>query len=332
VKRGRGLAATINVGGGARIYRSDGCGAIVKVDDFGRVTLLTGATEIGQGSDVILAQIVAEELGLRLDEITIVNNDTAITPWDVGTHASRTTFIAGKAAILAAREAKRQILETASELLHAPVDRLELREGHVYLIHDPDRKVSLSKVVRARHFRDGGQVVIANGWYDPPNEMLNRNFHGNISATYGFGAQAAEVEVDTETGQVRVLKIVAAHDVGRAINPMYVEGQIAGGIHMGLGYALTEELQVQEGRVRNPVFLDYRLPTALDMPEIEIHIVETNDPEGPFGAKGVGEMGVTPTAAAIANAVYDAVGVRITSLPITPEKVLRALLEAKVDE
>ncbi len=329
-KRGRGLAATINVGGGARIYRSDGCGAIVKVDDFGRVTLLTGSTEIGQGSDAILAQIVAEELGVALNEVTVVNNDTAITPWDVGTHASRTTFIAGKAAIVAAREAKRQILETASELLKAPVESLELREGQVRVSGHPEQSVSLSKVVRARHFRDAGQAVIANGWYDPPNEMLDRGFHGNISAAYGFGAQAAEVEVDTETGEVRVLKIVAAHDVGRAINPMYVEGQIEGGIHMGLGYALTEELQVREGRVQNPGFLDYRVPTALDMPAIETHIIETDDPEGPFGAKGVGEMGVTPTAAAIANAVYDAVGVRITSLPLTPEKVLRALKEKGV--
>ena len=147
------------------------------------------------------------------------------------------------------------------------------------------------------------------------------------AAAYGFGAQAVEVLVDTETGKIRVVKIVAAHDVGRAINPMYVEGQIEGGLQMGLGYALTEELQVKEGQILNPTFLDYRIPTALDMPAIETVIVETADPEGPFGAKGVGEMGGTPTAAAIANAVYDAVGIRLNQLPMTPERVLQALRE-----
>jgi xanthine dehydrogenase molybdenum-binding subunit len=169
-------------------------------------------------------------------------------------------------------------------------------------------------------------VVIGQGWYDPPTQLVDKDtYKGNISATYGFGAQAVEVEVDLETGQVRPLRVVAAHDVGRAINPMSVEGQFEGGIQMGLGYALTEEVLVGDGRVRNPDFLDYRLHTAADMPKIESVIVETDDPEGPFGAKGVGEMGTNPTAAAVVNAVYDAVGVWITGLPITGEKVLRAL-------
>ena len=169
-------------------------------------------------------------------------------------------------------------------------------------------------------------MVIGNGWYDPPTKLVDKDtYKGNISAAYGFGAQAAEVEVDIETGKVRVLKIVAAHDVGRAINPMYVEGQIEGGIQMGIGYALTEELQVREGRVLNPTFLDYRVPTALDMPNMETVIIETADPEGPYGAKGVGEMGGTPTAPAIANAVYDAIGIRMHQVPMTGERVLRAL-------
>lgn len=323
--RGIGMAATMNVGGGARIYRSDGCGCIVKVDDFGRVTVLTGATEIGQGSDVVVAQIVAEELGLQPEQITVVNNDTALTPWDVGVHASRTTFIAGNAALLAAREVKAQILETAQELLGASAEELELRDGYVMISSVPERRLPLDKVVRARHFRQGGQVIIGQGWYDPPNEMVGLDGKGNISAAYSFGAQAVEVEVDRETGQVRALRIVSAHDVGRAINPMYVEGQIEGGAVMGLGYALTEELQVREGRVLNLTPFDYRLPTSLDAPPIETVIIETDDPAGPFGAKGVGEMGTNPTAAAVANAIYDALGVRINSLPITPEKVLRAL-------
>jgi xanthine dehydrogenase molybdenum-binding subunit len=319
------MACTLNVGGGARIYRSDGCGATVKVDDFGRVTLISGSTEIGQGSETALAQIVAEALGVRVEDITVINSDTSVKPWDVGTHASRTTFIAGNAAWIAANDAKRQILDAASSLLHAPPDELECRDRMIRVRGD-GKTIAFDKVVRSLHYREGGAVVIGTGWYDPPTKLVDKDtYKGNISAAYGFGAQAAEVEVDVETGQVRVLKIIAAHDVGRAINPMYVEGQIEGGVQMGVGYALTEELQVSEGRVLNPTLLDYRVPTALDMPPIETVIVETADPEGPFGAKGVGEMGGTPTAAAIANAVYDAVGVRLNQLPMTGERVLAAI-------
>jgi xanthine dehydrogenase molybdenum-binding subunit len=218
------------------------------------------------------------------------------------------------------------IFETAALLLKADPADLVITDRVITVKDDPQRSLPLEKAVRARHFQDGGEVVIAQVFYDPPNEMVDKDtYRGNISAAYGFGAHAAQVEVDTETGRVRVLHISAAHDVGFAINPMYVEGQIEGGIHMGLGYALFEALQVVEGRVLNPNLVDYKLATTLDMPRIDVIIVETQDPEGPFGAKGVGEMGVNPVAAAIANAVYDAIGVRITSLPITPEKVLRAL-------
>jgi xanthine dehydrogenase molybdenum-binding subunit len=330
VKRGIGIAATLNVGGGARIYKSDGCGATVKVDDFGRVTLVTGSTEIGQGSETTLAQITAEALGVRVEDVTVINNDTNIKPWDVGTHASRTTFIAGKAAWIAAKKVQAQILEKASETLGAPVESLEMRDRMIRVKDDAKKSIAYDRVVRAMHYREGGTVLSADGWYDPPTQLVNKDtWKGNISASYGFGAQAAEVEVDIETGKVRVLKIVAAHDVGKAINPMAVEGQIEGGVAMALGYTLTEELQVKEGRVLNPSFLDYRVPTALDVPKIEAVIVETEDPEGPFGAKGVGEQPTNPTAAAIANAVYDAIGIRIKSLPLTAEKVLRAIKESK---
>jgi xanthine dehydrogenase molybdenum-binding subunit len=346
-KRGIGFASTLNVGGGARIYRSDGCGAIVKVDDFGHVSLITGSTEIGQGSETVLAQIVADVLGVKVEDITVLNSDTDVKPWDVGVHASRTTFIAGNAARLAALDARRQIFETAAEMLTVSADDLMAKDGHVVVASPPTpgpsplssasgrgeggrgvRSIELGKVVRARHFREGGAVVLGEGWYDPPTKLVDKDtYKGNISAAYGFGAQMAEVEVDAETGKVRVLRLVCANDVGRAINPMAVEGQIEGGAQMGLGYALTEEVIVKDGRVLNPDFLDYRLFTAADMPEIEAIIIETDDPQGPFGAKGVGEMGGTPTAAAIANAIYDAVGIRLTALPMTPERVLKALDE-----
>ena len=333
LKRGIGFASTLNVGGGARIYRSDGCGATVKVDDFGHVTVITGSTEIGQGSETILAQIVAETLGVRLEDVAVFNSDTDVKPWDVGVHASRTTFIAGNAAYLAAVEAREQIFETAAEMLGVTPGQLTARDGKISVRGGEDRTISLGKAVRKRHFREGGQVITGEGWYDPPTQLVDkRTYKGNISAAYGFGSQMAEVEVDAETGQVRVLRLVCANDVGRAINPMAVEGQIEGGAQMGLGYALTEEVVVEDGRVLNPDFLDYRLFTSADMPELETIIIETDDPGGPFGAKGVGEMGGTPTAAAIANAIYDAVGVRLTQVPMTPERVLAALDKKREEE
>jgi len=326
IRRGIGFAATLNVGGGARIYRSDGCGAIVKVDDFGHVTLITGSTEIGQGSETVLAQIVAETLGVGVEDVAVENSDTDVKPWDVGVHASRTTFIAGNAAHLAAVEARNQIFETAATLLEASPDELIAQDGLVVVESDPDRSMRLEKVVRRRHFKEGGKVVLGEGWYDPPTKIVDKStYKGNISAAYGFGAQMAEVEVDIETGAVRVTRLVSANDVGKAINPMAVEGQIEGGAQMGLGYALTEELVVNKGQVMNPNLLDYRIFTSADMPALETFIVETDDPGGPFGAKGVGEMGGTPTAAAIANAIYNAVGVRMTEVPMTPERVLAAL-------
>lgn len=325
--RGVGMASMIHVGGGARIYPSDGCGSTVKVDDFGKVTLITGSTDMGQGSDTILAQIVAEELGVPVENIAVVNTDTDITPWDVGAHASRTTFVAGNSARMAAADAKRQILQAAAENLGEKVEDLDMKEGKVFRKGEPEEWIPFEKMVRGKHFRPDGDVVLARGWYEPPTERQDKEFRGNISAAYGFATQAVEVEVDTQTGEVKVLKIAAAHDVGRAINPMAVEGQIHGGVSMGLGYGLYEELVVEEGRVLNPNFGDYALPTVLDMPEIDCIIVETDDQAGPFGAKGMAEPACIPTAPAIANAVYDAVGVRIRDLPVTPEKVLRALKE-----
>jgi 4-hydroxybenzoyl-CoA reductase alpha subunit len=325
--RGVGMASMIHVGGGARIYPSDGCGSTVKVDDFGKVTLVSGSTDMGQGADTVLAQIVAEELGVPVENITVINTDTDITPWDVGAHASRTTFIAGNSARLAAADAKRQILEAAAQNLGEKVEKLDMKEGKVFLKGEPEEWIPFAKMVRSKHFRPDGDVILARGWYEPPTEKQNKEFRGNISATYGFATHAVEVEVDTETGEVTVLKIAAAHDVGRAINPMAVEGQIHGGVSMGLGYGLYEELVVEKGRVLNSNFADYALPTALDMPPIETILIETDDPAGPFGAKGMSEAACIPTAPAIANAVYDAVGVRIRDLPITPEKVLEALKE-----
>jgi CO/xanthine dehydrogenase Mo-binding subunit len=324
-KRGVGFAAMFHVAGGARVYRSDGCGAILKLDDFGKVSLITGASEIGQGSETVLAMIVAEELGVPLGRVEVINSDTAVKPWDVGVHASRTTFIAGNAALLAARELKEKLLALAASVMDERQEDLVLADGRVRVKGHSERSMEYDRVVRAGHFRAGGRTLVTEAFYDPPTEMLSKDLRGNVSAAYGFAAQAALVEVSEATGQVQVLKVASAHDVGRALNPPAAEGQIHGGIHMGLGYALSEELLIQEGRVVNPQFMEYALLPASDMPEIVVELIETVDEAGPFGAKGLGEAGVIPVAAAVANAVKDAVGVRLTELPMTPERVFRAL-------
>jgi len=325
--RGIGMASMIHVGGGARVYKSDGCGTIIKIDDFGTVNVITGATDMGQGADTVIAQVVAEELGVRVEDVVVTHTDTDICPWDVGAHASRTTFVAGNSARMAAKKVKDQLLEVASRSLGENPENLDIRDRTIFSKIDPEKKSSLGKVLRASHYTTGGRMVMAEHFYDPPNENLDREFKGNLSVTYAYGTHGVEVEVDKETGQVKILKYIAAHDVGRAINPMLLEGQVYGGATMGIGYALTEQLVLKNGKVINPDFRDYKILTAADVPNIEAISIETDDPFGPFGAKGIGEPGLVPTAPAIANAIYDAIGVRIKDLPITPEKVLAALKE-----
>jgi xanthine dehydrogenase molybdenum-binding subunit len=324
-RRGVGYAAMFHVAGGARIYRSDGCGAIVRMDDFGKVSLITGATEIGQGSETVLAMIVAETLGVPIDRVEVVNSDTAIKPWDVGVHASRTTFIAGNAARLAAEKLRADLLAMAAEQLEEPAARLDAKGGHVFVRDEPSRRLPYDRVVRSGHFRAGGRTLVAEAFYDPPTSMLDKDLHGNVSATYGFAAQAVLLDVEEATGTVRVRRMVSAHDVGRALNPAAAEGQIHGGIHMGLGYALSEKLVVSEGQILTASFMDYALLRADEMPEMIVKLVESAEEEGPFGAKGLGESGVIPVSAAVANAIRDAIGVRFTELPITAELVYRAL-------
>ncbi len=324
-KRGVGYAGMFHVGGGARIYRSDGCGAIVKLDDFGKVTLITGASEIGQGSETVLAMIVAETLGVPLERVDVINSDTSVRPWDVGTHASRTTFVAGNAARLAAEKVRTQLLDMAAAQFDEPAAALGVKGGWVFFRRDPQRRLQYEAVARAGHFRDGGRVLVAEAFYDPPTTMLDKDFQGNVSAAYTSAFQAVLVDVDPESGRVVVRKVVSAHDVGRALNPAAAEGQVHGGVHMGLGYALSEKLVIEQGQVLTQTFMDYAMFKADDMPEIVVRLIESIDAEGPFGAKGLGESGVIPVAAAVRNAIKDAIGVRFNELPITPERVRAAV-------
>ena len=325
IKRGIGMASMLHVGGGAKIYPSDGCGTILKIDDFAHVTIMTGASEIGQGSETVIAQLVCEELGVPLSAVTVINNDTDITPWDVGVHASRTTFIAGNSAHRAAGKAKAKILRAAAGLTNMQVDELDLRGGFIIRASDGEALMALDKLIRKLHFQDKAELVMTSDYYEPPSVGQDKDFKGDVSAAYAWATQAVEVEVDTGTGIVRLLDVYSAHDVGRVINRLGIEGQIEGGIVMGQGYALTEELIIEDGICRNPGFRDYKLVTAPEIPDMHLYFIESMDGEGPKGAKGVGESPAICTAAAVANAIYNATGVRITGLPFTPERVYRAL-------
>ena len=360
-KRGVGMASLFHVGGAARIYRSDGSGIILKLDDFGNVNVYYGGVEMGQGLHSVLALATAEALGVRPEQVHVNQTDTSTCPWDVGTHASRGAFMACNAAIRAADKARDRIFEAAVTLYPkeakkalkkllkknpdyaapegfdvdqaaASPDAFELRDSVLYLKDAPDEpwlKVSLGGLLRAMHFRSQGNMLTVEAFYDPPNELPDwGKGKGNMSATYVYGTQGAEVEVDTETGEVKILKMVAVHDVGRVLNPKALRGQIYGALAQGIGYAMYEQVLTHEGRVLNPGFRDYKIPTACEMDfPVELEFVETEDGFGPFGAKGVGESGLVPTAPAIANAIYDAVGVGVRDLPMTPEKVLAALQE-----
>jgi xanthine dehydrogenase molybdenum-binding subunit len=323
---GVGFASMFHVGGGGRVYKSDGCGVIARLDDFGRLSVLTGATEIGTGSDTAMAMIAAETLGLELDAVSIINNDTDVGPWDVGIHASRMTFIGGNAVREACEDIRRQLAEIASARLGADPDDLEFVQGTIRVRSDPSRAVDIPRVVRGIHFREKGKMMVGRAFYDPPNEFQGTDWRGNVSSTYAFATHAVRLRVDPGTGKVRILKFVAVHDVGRALNPLGLEGQIHGAVAQGLGYALTERLQFDKGKLLSDNFTDYKMFLSRDMPdELEVHYVETDDPEGPFGAKGVSEAGLIPIPAAVANALADALGTRFNELPITPDKILAAL-------
>lgn len=325
--RGIGLANMIHAGAGARFYGYNAADAFVKLSDDGTVTLITSALDMGQGAHTAMAQIVAEELGVSMKEINVVSNDTDITPYDLGSWGSRTTFMNGNAALDAARNAKKEIIAVASEMLESNPSDIILEEGKIFVKGSSD-KYSFAELADYAVNKRGSLISGKGRFVDklPPGYTIQQAFAKNMP-TWAFATQVAEVEIDEETGEVKVLKIVAAHDTGKTINAAMAEGQIEGAIVQGIGFALMEKLILNNGKVVNDGFLDYKIPTIGDVPEIETILIETDDPCGPFGAKGIGEPGLVPTAPAIVNAIYNATGIRIKELPITPEKILRALKE-----
>lgn len=328
-KKGIGLASSIHNAGGAKIHKSDGIGTILKVDDYARVTVITGASEIGQGIDAVITLIVAEELGVPLEHVTLVNNDSDIAPWDVGVHASRTTFIAGNGARRAARKAKAQILNAAEKFLEEPAGNLDLRGGWVVRANDGAALIKLERLLRQMHFQAEPELVMVTDYYEPRSEPEGARHVSDHSAAYAHAVHVAEITVDTLTGEIKVDKVTVAQDVGRVINRMGLEGQVEGGIAIGLGYAISENMRIENGMLRNPSFRDYKLITAPEMPELEMHFIESDCAEGPYGAKGISELPTIVIAPAIANALYNATGVRIFDPPMTPETVARAIHEKR---
>ncbi len=326
-KRGIGFGAYGFVSG-PRVAGHNTAGAMVKVHEDGAISVLTGSTDSGQGSDSCLSQIAAEVLGLGLDKVRLVMPDSEVTPLDPGTFGSRVTFVSGNAVWVAADDARKQLAEVGAELLGAHPEELVFRNEQVFVRDDPEKNMPFTKLVKSACYSGTGRTIMGRGYFAPELEVPNyETGEGNVSATYSFGAQAAEVEVDTDTGKVRVTRMKVLHDCGRAINPMHVEGQLEGSVCGGLGQALLEDKikGKDTGQAVNPSFMEYKLPSAVDMPDIESEAVETIDPVGPFGAKESGEGVQVSTVPAITNAVYDALGVMVKTLPVTPEKILNAL-------
>lgn len=295
--------------------------AIVKMNEDGTVVLLTGTAGLGTGAHTALAQIVAEELGVRFEAVSCVHGDTDVVPWDIGAFASHTTYMGGRAAQMAAAKVKAQVLARAAAIFDQPVSTLEVKNSQVFLRGDPKQIMSIEEVVGAKKGVPAAQFVGCATYYP--------------TKSYSYAAHYVEVKVDTETGLITVAQVIPVHEIGKVIHPTGAAGQIEGGIQQGIGHTLYEDYQIdlRTGRSLNANFVDYKMPLSMDMPPIHTVLLETApDPGGPFGAKGVGEDPIVAIGPAIANAVYDAIGVRFRHYPIRPEQVLKALQEKQLSE
>jgi len=325
--RGIGIAGSAYLtGAGLPIYWNamPHSGVQIKVDRGGGVAIFCGSTDIGQGSDSLLAYVAAEELGIRPEDVRVVSADTDLTPVDLGSYSSRVTLMTGNAAIQAARKVRTQIFDAAARKLEVPASRLLAADRRIWDAAEPSRSLSFAEAVVLAESEFG--TLGAVGSYKPPKSVAGWKGSGvGPSPTYSYSAAVVELSADRETGIVRVDKIWIAHDVGRALNPMLVLGQVEGSVYMGLGEALMEEQVFRKGLHKIPSMLEYKSPTTLEMPPVESILVETLDPEGPYGAKECGQGPLLPVIPAVANALYDALGIRVDEVPITPEKVLAAL-------
>lgn len=326
---GRGIAIAASsylTGAGLAIYWNEmpHSGVQLKVDRGGGVTAFCGSTDIGQGSDSILAYVVAEELGISPKDVRVVTGDTDLTPVDLGSYSSRVTLMTGNAAIEASRKIRQQMFDVVAKKLEVAADSLVAANGRIFVSDAPERSVSFAEAAVLTESAIG--TIGAVGSYTPPKSLAKWKGGGvGPSPTYSYSACAIELRADPDTGIIRIDKIWIAHDVGRSLNPMLVLGQVEGSVYMGLGEALMEEQVFRKGLHKIPSMLDYKSPTTFEMPPVDSILVETLDPEGPYGAKEVGQGPLLPVMPAVVCAVYDALGVRIDEVPITPEKITAAL-------
>jgi len=327
-KRGKGIAS-IFYGTGYGNGFPDVSNARAELEADGRVTIYVGATEVGQGAKTVMSQIPAEVLGLQVEDIIFINEDTSITP-DAGTAAaSRQTYNTGNAIKRAAESLKAELIKVAvDELRLKSGSGLNCQGGMIYDESHPEKGISFRDIARLSREKvcKDGTFIARTVQMDPETGQ------GAPYWPYTFTACAVEVEVDTETGRVEIIKAAQAQDVGRAINPTLIEGQMDGGFAMGMGYAIYEDLGLEQGRIYHDRLSSYIIPTALDMPEVQNIIVEDPESTAPFGAKGVGEPVMIAVAPAILNAIYDAVGVRMTEIPVTPFKLLKAIKDKEADQ
>ena len=336
--QGVGVAGSTYISGtNYPIYPNDmpQSGVQMQIDRSGRVSVFSGASEIGQGCDSMVAYIAAEELGVPLEYVRVLRGDTDFTPVDLGAYSSRVTFMLGNAAIDAASKLREMVQKAVAGEWEVEAKEVLLVQGIAMWAPDTERQMPIREAFNLAESRFG--TLGATGWYNTPKDVHGEYRGGTIGASpaYSFTAHVAEVEVDVETGVVEVEKIWIAHDCGRALNPVLVEGQMEGSAYMGFGEALMEEQifksseQGRAGLHNAPSLLDYRIPTSLDTPELESLIVESIDPEGPYGAKEAGEGPLHPSIPAIANAIYDAIGVRVDRLPFSPPNMWRAIEGAR---
>lgn len=305
---------------------------VVTMSEDGSVSVLTSTVEIGQGAETVLKQIVASELGVPLDWVTVIAPDTDVTPYDQATTASRSTVTMGNALSLAARDLKAQLLQVAAQLLEASPDDLAVDEGRVFVQGAPARTATFAEVLRHRFGASLGTLV-GRGEHQTSGGLDPETGQGKASSFWFPSAAAVEIEIDRETGELRILRLVTATDVGKAIHPRMCHQQNEGSVLMGLGLALSEELVYEDGQPRNAHLADYKVPSIKDFPSgFQSILLENPDPESTFGARGVGEAAVPPILGALGNAVYDAIGVRLTELPITAEKIRQALREREATE
>jgi 4-hydroxybenzoyl-CoA reductase subunit alpha len=326
--RGLGMACSHYVSGSAKpVHWTGEPHAVVnlKLDFDGSITVLTGAADIGQGSSTLIAQAVAEVLGLSLDRLRVVANDSVVTPKDNGSYSSRVSFMVGNAAIRAAQALREALVVAAARRLGVGVDEVDCL-GELYRARGGEKSIGYKDVVAAA-LADAGTLTVKGIW-STPVEVQGGKFKGaavGTGAGYSYAAQVVEVEVDEATGSVKVVRVWVAHDCGRAINPLAVEGQVQGSVWMGMGQALTEETRYHDGLPLAANFLDYRIPTIVESPPIETFIVEAPDPHGPFGAKEAGEGSLSGFIPALTNAIADATGLRLTEIPASPDRLLDAL-------